>query len=41
MGKSTLEAQETLNTYTSGLRHLEAYESKLREDAAGRDKEEA
>jgi hypothetical protein len=36
MGKSTLEADETLNTYTSSLRHLEAYESKLREDAAAK-----
>ena len=33
MGKPTLEARETLNTYASGLKHLEAYELKLREEA--------
>jgi hypothetical protein len=33
MGEPTLEAQDALNTYTSGLKHLEAYELKLREDA--------
>ncbi len=36
MGKTTLEAEDTLNTYISGLRRLEAYERKLREDAAAK-----
>jgi hypothetical protein len=33
MGKPTVEAEYTLNTYTSSLKHLEAYELKLREEA--------
>ena len=32
-GERTLKAQGALNTYASGLKHLEAYELKLREDA--------
>ena len=32
-GEPTLEAEDALNTYASGLKHLEAYELKLREDA--------
>jgi hypothetical protein len=36
MGKPTLEAEDTLNTYMSWLRRLEAYERELREDAAAK-----
>jgi DNA-directed RNA polymerase subunit RPC12/RpoP len=33
MGKPTLEAEDLLNTYTSGLAHLQAYARTLREEA--------
>jgi hypothetical protein len=33
LGEPTLEAEEALQSYTSALRHLEAHELKLREEA--------
>jgi hypothetical protein len=35
-GKSTIEAEDLLNTYISGLAHLEAYGQKLREEASAK-----
>ena len=36
LGKPTIEAEDLLNTYISGLAHLKAYGQKLREEATAK-----